>query len=47
MIDEYDTLDAAETALESYIADDRANGEYTPRYHEIYDSHTEKIITVA
>ena len=44
VIDEFDTLDDAQDAVESYESEDEKNGDYTENFYEIYNKLTEEIV---
>lgn len=44
VIDEFDTLDDAQDAVESYESEDEKNGDYTEKFYEIYNKLTEEIV---
>jgi len=40
-IDEFATLEEAETTVEEFEAEDEKDGVFTPEFYEVYDSVTE------
>jgi hypothetical protein len=44
VIDEFNSLEVAQQAVESYEEEDRKEGNYTPNFYEVYDFENKKIV---
>lgn len=44
VIDEFNTIEEAREALGKYVQEDREEGNYTPRYYEIYDTLEQELV---
>lgn len=47
IIDEFTTLEEAQAAIAQYVADDKAEGTYTPEFYCIYDTEKEETVEVS